>query len=107
MTKTSIQCTVAFTEKEVGGTYLVFQTRIFQGFISGILRPINLLGEKLFFFKPLETTEPFLYFLFIFMSSFPVNFPEQFEVCFYYKYLRSYEALYITHVTKSFETEFS
>ena len=93
LTKTCIQCTVAFTQKEVGGSYLVFQKRRFQGFISGILRAINLLGEKGFFFQSLEITEPFLYLPFIFMSSFPVNFPEQFEVCFYYKYLRSYEAL--------------
>ena len=82
-----------FHTKEVGGTCLVFQKRIFQGFISGILRVVNLLGEMFFSssFRQQNLLE-FSYFLFIFVLSFPVNVPEQFEVRLYFKYLRSFEA---------------
>ena len=81
-------------------TLSFFQKRRFQGFISEILRVINLLREKLFL-KSLETTEPFRIFrLFIYIHVvLPVNFPEQFGVCFYFKYLRSYKDL-IIQVTK-------
>ena len=53
------------------------------------------LGKKFIFFKSLETTEPSRIFrpcvkIHVFL---PVNFPEQFEPCFYFKYSRSYEAL--------------
>ena len=41
MTKMYLQSFVTFTRNEVRGTYLVFQKRRFQGFISEILRVVD------------------------------------------------------------------
>ena len=43
------QSFVTFTRNEVRGTYLVFQKRRFQGFISEILKVVGPLGEKFAF----------------------------------------------------------
>ena len=56
--KACIQCTGAVTQKEVGGTRLLFSKRRSQGFLSENFRMISLLGEH-FFFKSLGTTELF------------------------------------------------
>ena len=61
LAKKCIQCTVAFTQKEVSWIYLIFQKRRLQGFISGILSHKSL-GRKVLF-KSLETTEPFRVFI--------------------------------------------
>ena len=93
LTKTCIQCTAAFIRKEVGGTPLVFQKGRFQGFISEILRVIGLLGEKLIVSSSPGTTELFRIFrLSVYIHDvLPVNYAEEFELCFYFKYSRSYE----------------
>ena len=44
-----LQSFVTFTRNEVRGTYLVFQKRRFQGFISEILRVVGPLAEKFTF----------------------------------------------------------
>ena len=51
--------------------------------------------RKAHFFQVLGTTEPFRIFrLSVYIRAvLPVNFPEQFELCLYFKYSRSYEAL--------------
>ena len=56
---------------------------------SEILRLVGLLGEKFTFFNSLGATK-------ISRSlrlSVNINFPEQFESCFYFKYSRSYKVL--------------
>ena len=85
---------MTFTRNDVCGTHLVFfQKRRFQGFIPAILRMVSL-GEK-FIFNSLGTTKITT------MFKLPVhihvvlliNFPEQFELCFFFKYSRSYKVL--------------
>ena len=85
----SVHC--GFHTKEVE----FFSKEKISSFISEILRVINLLGEKFVFFKSFGTTEPFRVFtLSVYIHVvLPVNFPEQFEVRFCFKYSRSYEAL--------------
>ena len=76
-------------------THLVFSKRRFQGFVSEILRVVGLLGEKYFFFNSLGTPKISrnlrlaVYINVVLL----INFPEQFELCFYFKYLRSYKVL--------------
>ena len=78
------------------GAHLVFSKEGFNGFISKILSDKSL-GRKVcvFFSSPLGQTESFRIFrLSVYIHvALPVNFSEQFEVCFHFKYLRSYEAL--------------
>ena len=71
----------------------IFQKRRFQGFYIWNFESHKSLGTKVFL-NPLRQ-QPFRIFiiLFVLMLFFPVNFPEQFEVCFYQKYLGSYKAL--------------
>ena len=57
MTIMYLQSCVTFTRNEVRGTYLVFQKRRFQGFISEILRVIGPLGEKFTFLNSLGATK--------------------------------------------------
>ena len=72
-----IICTVASTQR---GRWDIFQKRRLQG----ILRVINLFGEK-FFSIHLDNLLDFRFFILLFILKlfFPVNFPEQFEICFY------------------------
>ena len=53
LTKIYILLTSAFTQKEVGGDTLSFfyRKRIFQCYVSEILRVVSLLGEKFIFLK--------------------------------------------------------
>ena len=70
---------------------MFFQKRTFRGFMFEILRVVGLLGEKFTFFNSLVTTN--------ISSSLKrsvhinvvllINFPEQFELCFYFKYSRN------------------
>ena len=48
---------MTFTRNEVRGTYLVFQKRRFQCFISEMLRVVGPLGEKFTFLNSLGTTK--------------------------------------------------
>ena len=57
MTKMYLQSFVTFTRNEVRGTYLVFQKRRFQGFISEILRVVGPLGEQFTFLNSLGTAK--------------------------------------------------
>ena len=72
-----------------------FQKRRFQGFISEMLRVVSLLGETFTFFNSLGKTKISrslrlsVYINFVLL----INFPEQFELCFYFKYSRSYKVL--------------
>ena len=91
-----IQSTVAFTRTGIGMTPLVSQKWRFLGFISEILRVTNLsLRGKVHFFQSLGRTGISR----IFRLSVKihvvlhVNFPEQFNYSFYFKYLRGYTAL--------------
>ena len=85
-------------------TYIL-QKRRFQGFISEILRVVSLLREKFTFFNSLGTTKISrslrlsVYINVVLL----INFPEQFELCFYFKYSRSYKVLYgnIPHTRNS------
>ena len=67
----------------------------FQGFIFEILRVVDLLGEKFTFFNSLGTTRISrslrlsVYINVVLL----MNFQEQFELCFHFKYLRSYKVL--------------
>ena len=79
-------------------TLSFFQTRRFQGFISEILRVVGLLGENFTFFNSLGTTEIFRSLrLSVYINvDLLINFLEQFELCFHFKYsrIRSYKVLY-------------
>ena len=77
------------------GKLSFFQMRRFQGLISEILRVLSLLGEKFIFSTPLGQPKfpGVSIFLLILMLPFLKNFPEQLELCFYFKYSRSYKAL--------------
>ena len=76
-------------------TLTFFQKKRFQGFISEILRVTSLLGEKFIVFTSLRTTEPFRIFrLSVYIHVvLPVNLSEQFDLCFYFKYSKSYKAV--------------
>ena len=94
MTKMYLQSFVTFTRNE-RGTYLVFQKRRFQGFISEILRVVGPLVEKFTFFNSLGTTKISrslrlsVYINVVLL----ISFPEQFKLFFYFKYWKSYEVL--------------
>ena len=94
MTKVYLYSFVTFTRNEVRGTQF-FQKRRSQGFISEILKVIGLLGEKLTFFNSLGTTKisRSLRLPVCINDVLLINFPEQFELCFYFKYSRSYKVL--------------
>ena len=95
MTKMYLQSFVTFTWNEVRGTYLVFQKRRFQGFISEILRVVGPLGEKFTFLNSLGTTKISrslrlsVYINVVLL----ISFPEQFKLFFYFKYWRNYKVL--------------
>ena len=84
-----------------------FQKRRCQGFISEILRVVGLLGEKFTFFNSLGTTKISrslklsVYINVVLL----INFPEQFELCFYFKDSRSYKVYNLGD--KTFETDYS
>ena len=86
---------VTFTRNEVRGTHLVSYNRRFQGFMSELLRVVGLLGEKFTFFNSLETTKisRSLRLSVHINVVLLINFPEQFELCFFFKYSRSYKVL--------------
>ena len=98
---------MTFTRNEVRGTHLVFQKRRFQSFISEILRVVGLLAGKFTFFSSLGTTKISrslklsVYINVVLL----INFLEQSELCFYFKYSRSYEVYNLRE--KTFETDFS
>ena len=83
-----------------------FQRRRIQRFIFEILRVISLLEEK-FIFKSLGTREFFrIFWLSVCVHVFPVvNFLEQFQLYFYFKYLRIRKLYNLGN--KRFETVFS
>ena len=85
MTKMYFSLFLIFTRNEVRGT---------QGFISGNLRVVGLLGENFTFFNFLGTTKVSRSLrLSVYINvDFLMNFPEQFELCFF-KYSRSYKVL--------------
>ena len=91
---------VTFTISEVRGTsgedtLSLFQKRSFQDFTSEILRVVGLLGEKFTFVNSLGTTKiPRSRRLSVYINVvLLINFPEQFELCFYFKYSKSYKVL--------------
>ena len=76
------------------GNTQLFQKRRFQGFISDILRVVGLLGEKFNFFNSLTTKISRNLRLSVYVNVvLLINFPEQFELCFYVEYSRSYKIL--------------
>ena len=83
-----------------------FQKRRFQGFISEILKVVGLLGEQFTFFNSPGTTEISRSLkLSVYISVvLLINFPEQFELCFCFKYSRSYKVYDLGD--KIFETDF-
>ena len=95
---------MTFTRNEVRETHSVFQNRRFQGFIFEILRVVGLLGEKFTFFNSLGTTRISgglrlsVYIIVVLL----INFPEQFKLCYYFKYSRSNKVL----GDNTFETDF-
>ena len=94
---------MVFTGNEGGKTH--FLERRFQSFIFEILRVASLSGEKLIFSTPLEKSSFFFNSLgtneisiILKISMYVhvvllVNFPKQFELCFYFKCSRSSEVL--------------
>ena len=86
-------------------TLSFFRKRRFQGFISEILRVVRLLGEKFTFLNFLGTTKISrnlrisVYVNVVLL----INRPEQFELCFYFKYSR---ILIYNLGDKTFETDF-
>ena len=75
--------------KTVGDTK-VFQKKRFQGFIYENLRVVSLLGEKFPYFICLGTTGISRISVHIHVALLE-NFREQFELCFYSKYSKSYK----------------
>ena len=75
-------------------------------FISESLRVVGLLGEKFTFFNSLGRTKMSrslrlpVYINVVLL----INFPEQFELCFHFKYSRSYKVYNLGD--KTFETDF-
>ena len=67
---------MAYAQNEVYGTILVFEERRFQDFTSEILTMVTLLGGKV----------QFSVYSHVVCS---INVPEECELCFYFKYLRS------------------
>ena len=73
-------------------TLSFLQKRRFQGSISEHLRVVGLLGEKFTFLNSSETTKIArslrlsVYFNVVLL----INFPEQFELCFCFRYSRSF-----------------
>ena len=105
-----VKCTfnhLTFTGNEVRGTNLVSEKRRFQGFISEILRVVSLLGEKFTFSNSIGTTNISRSLrLSVYINVVHlINFPEQFEFYFYFKYSRSYKVDNLGG--KTFETDFS
>ena len=83
------------TKRGKRDTLSFFEKRRFQGFISEILRVVGLLGEKFTFSNSFGTTKISrslklsVYINVVLL----INFPEQSELCFYFKYSRSYKVL--------------
>ena len=86
----NVPIVICHFHKICGKRGTLFQKRRFQGFISEILRVVGLLGEKFTFFNSLGTTKISrrlrlsVYINVILL----INFPEQFELFFYFKYSR-------------------
>ena len=82
-----------------------FQKRGFQYFISEILRALSLLGETFTFFNSFGTTKisKSLRLSVNINVVLLINFPEQFESCFYFKYSKSYKIYNLGD--KTFETD--
>ena len=71
-----------------------FQKRRFQAFISEILRVVDLWEKSSFSFKSHGTIKMYRTLrLSVYIVVLLINFPEQFELCFYFKYSRSYKVL--------------
>ena len=98
---------MTFTRNEVYATHLVFFSKEeISRFHIEILRMVRV-GEK-FFFNSLGTTKisPIFKLSVYIHVALLIKFPEQFELCFHFKYSRSYKALEnLSH--QSFETDFS
>ena len=75
--------------------------------ISEILRVVGPLGEKFTFFDSLGTTEisRSLRLSFYINVVLLINFPKQFELCFYFKYWRSLK--FYNLGDKTFEADFT
>ena len=99
---------MTFTRYEVSETHLDFFKRV--DFEVSYLKFGKSLGRKVhFFFKSLGTTEVSGSFrLSLYIDIFLlINIPEQFQLCFFFKYSRSYKLTFCNVGNKSFETEFS
>ena len=100
---------MTFTRNEVRGTHLIFSKEETSRFhISEILRAVVLLGEKFTFFNFLGTTKisRSLRLSVNINDVLLINFSEQFELCFYFKYSRSY--IKVCNLgDKTFETDFT
>ena len=75
---------MTFTQNDVRGTYLVFQNRRFQGFISELLIAVSLLGEKLILSTSLgrpKFSGSFKFFVYIDLVLL-INVSEQLEILF-------------------------
>ena len=95
MTEMYLQSFVTFTRNEVRRTHLVFQKMRFQGFMSLTLRGVGPLEEEVTIFNSLGTTKIFRSLRpSVYINVVPlINFTEQSELYFYFKYWRSYKVL--------------
>ena len=109
MTKIYHQSFATFTGNKIRGTHLVFCKRRFQGF--EILRMVGLLGEKFTFSTLLgqpkfQRVSDLLYRDVLINVVLLINFPEQFELRFYFKYIQVVIKFYNLG-DKTFETDFN
>ena len=96
---------MTFRRNEVRGTQLVFSKQENSRFHIRNFESGRSLGRKVHFFNALGTTEISRSLKFSVYTNVVLltNFPEQFELCFYFKYSRSYKVYNLGD--KTFETD--
>ena len=86
---------MTFTRNEVRRTHLIFSKEEISRFHIGIFESGRSIGRKVHFFQlawdnqNFQESQTSVYINVVLM----INFPEQFELCFYFKYSRSYKVL--------------
>ena len=95
MTRMYLYSFVTFTRKEVCGTHLVFTEGEISRFGIRNFEGGKSFGRTVHFFNSLGTARiPRSFKLFVYIDVvLLMNFQEQLEPCFYFKYSRSYEVL--------------
>ena len=102
MTKMYLISSVTFTRNEVSGTHLGFSKEEISRFH---IESGGSLGRKVHFFQLRTTKISRSLRLSVYINVvLLINFPEQFELCFYFKYSRSYKVYNLGD--KTFETDF-